>query len=643
MLIRTDISEAFWCDPSLTIPFQRAQVSISHDAPQPLAWLDRLLEGGITIPDGCEKPLTMLITGPPGSAKSTLAFELCYRWALRQNLLSLFISLEAETRSLIYKANQLGFADVNKTILHLPKDPERAEYAPDRPAVCVWGMENLREGGESFQEGDRGKRLADLVLEARVALSRWLLPSDGGRPAWLVDDHIYMGRAPYRTEMVAPSVVVVDSLNILEPSLQGDYFEQFLGIAPERTKIVIFVLNSSPANDAPKFWEYVCDIVIKLEYGSHQDYYIRTIEISKARHQQHISGKHQLKIYGKYEMPAKRSFTDGETYNRKLQRAHPYRTEGGIFIYPSIHYYLSLYKKLGPEAMMTESDVLPDSLSKILKLPQGRCSALIGRRGGHKSHLGYLNILNTIIERDDAGLIVSLRDDESMTENTLARILDQEFSAQKRLIFEQRRGQLEVLYYPPGYITPEEFFHRMFMSIHRLKALSARHRGLTLLFNSLDQLSARFPLCAKEQIFVPGIVETLTGEGITSIFIAVEESGQPLEQYGLLPMADLILSSQSYRLPFEDYYRHLDEWFCFGQKKKEYRSRLEAVMKEAQGSYRDVVILQVVRHAGGHPAGDKGILELVEDDSQVDRSLYPRAGLQFVPLSTKYGQGTLLR
>ena len=126
----------------------------------------------------------------------------------------------------------------------------------------------------------------------------------------------------------------------------------------------------------------------------------------------------------------------------------------------------------------------------------------------------------------------------------------------------ERENRFEVLYYHPGYITPEEFFHRMFLSVQRLKqhgGSQGSERKLTVLFNSLDQLSARFPLCARQEIFIPGIVECLTCEGVTSIFIAVDEKGQPLEQYGLLPMADLIISFTPQQFRFEDYASHMEQ------------------------------------------------------------------------------------
>ncbi len=177
----------------------------------------------------------------------------------------------------------------------------------------------------------------------------------------------------------------------------------------------------------------------------------------------------------------------------------------------------------------------------------------------------------------------------------------------------------------------------MFISIHRLKAANQGGK-IIILFNSLDQLSARFPLCAKQEIFVPGIIETLAGEGITGIFIAVEEPGQPVEQYGLLPMADLILSFQPHRFAFEDYYGHLNEKLHLSQTS----AQVSALREASRNTNKDLIVLQVVRHAGGHAAGDKGLLELIESEEDCKSSFYPKQGLHFVPLSARHDCGVPL-
>jgi hypothetical protein len=158
-----------------------------------------------------------------------------------------------------------------------------------------------------------------------------------------------------------------------------------------------------------------------------------------------------------------------------------------------------------------------------------------------------------------------------------------------------------------------------------------------VLFNSLDQLGSRFPLCAKEAIFIPGIIETLSAESITSIFIGVDEPGQPPEQYGLLSMADLILSFRQHRFDGGDYLGHLDQTLQFTKRLSE--TDLKEI-RNTLGSIITAVVVRVVRFSGGQAAGAGGILELV-DTNDVVYKLYQKEGLCFVPFSSLHKQGML--
>ena len=64
---------------------------------------------------------------------------------------------------------------------------------------------------------------------------------------------------------------------------------------------------------------------------------------------------------------------------------------------------------------------------------------------------------------------------------------------------------------------------------------------------------------AEETIFIPGMIETLNAENVTSIFIGVQEPGQPPEKYGLLSMADLIIKSNKKSFSRKDYIGHIIE------------------------------------------------------------------------------------
>ena len=74
------------------------------------------------------------------------------------------------------------------------------------------------------------------------------------------------------------------------------FFQSFVK-ACKATSLVIFVLNTGTENNEHKLWEYFSDIVIDLNHQYAHDYYVRTIEVVKARYQVHWWGKHRLKIY----------------------------------------------------------------------------------------------------------------------------------------------------------------------------------------------------------------------------------------------------------------------------------------------------------------------------------------------------------
>ena len=114
-------------------------------------------------------------------------------------------------------------------------------------------------------------------------------------------------------------------------------------------RLVIFILNTGTEDQQHKSWEYYSDIVMQLDHEYIHDYYVRTIEVVKARFQAHRWGKHQLKIYAnpKRDKPPKENADEKviQAYNTAMRRAHPYRSAGGVFIFPSIHSYLSVYKR----------------------------------------------------------------------------------------------------------------------------------------------------------------------------------------------------------------------------------------------------------------------------------------------------------
>jgi len=313
-------------------------------------------------------------------------------------------------------------------------------------------------------------------------------------------------------------------------------------------------------------WEHFADLVIHLSYDIVEDYMVRKLRIVKARYQDHADGEHRLKIN---PIPSSEEV--------EVHPMSPFIKAGGIFVFPSVHRYLSEARRSPTEKSRLAEKEKPRfedpiatpfaDLNRIIQgggFPPGCCTAIIGSRGGMKSHLAYYSLLKFLREHDDErALIVSLRDPVTAAKETLAQIFanqrGEDGNRLRKDVTSIKKGKsvldrflnsdrLEILFFWPGYISPEEFFHLVAVAIDR----ESQDKKVSLVVvNGLEQLSARFPLCAKEKMFVSGLVTLLSARGTTNIIVSggslilqPDFGGVPA---GLLQMADLILES-SFRL-----------------------------------------------------------------------------------------------
>ncbi|MEM8922733.1 MAG: hypothetical protein AAGD35_04455 [Actinomycetota bacterium] len=646
-----------------------------------------MLRGGLRLSPNKDRALTVLVTGPPGTGKSTLALELCHRWGSQgPGLSSLYITSESDNDSLQLKAAEYGWhKEGEQETKVLPRTEihysERfARWRPDEAGLFTWfqllvGTVTVWRGGdiERFpsrvrnylrrgplhalkRKQRRGQRLQNRLdrTEARLPYAR----PDGRierrrrRLKKKLGDHETSYKDLFQRRFkigIDPDVVVVDSLNTVEPSQQADLFRAFMHLIEADLKVIIVILEDrGDGFNQSASWAYISDVIIRMDSSESADnaYLTRSIEIVKARYQEHIWGRQRLKLY-----PCPPTPTRGTSQDDR-RRAHPYNVAGGVFIYPSIHYYLSNYKRspragVGRKYLKTGIGTLDDVLDG--GLPEARCTGLIGIRGGHKSHLSYETVLRNLTdERSGCGLVVSLRDSEEGCRGTLQRILNENESLcrgiQARLdtddttkLVDQliREELLEILYYPPGYVTPEEFFHRLYVTVVRLRSTNPGSRTVAL-FNSLDQLSSRFPLCAAEQVFVPGLVEMLSAEQVTSLFVAVEEEGQPPEQYGLLSMADALLRFSSELVERERWATWLyeagvtDTSGMSEARRKKARTDYNALIARSFPEKIQTVAMHIERYAGGQAAGKGGFFELI-NAAHPNLEPFDARGLVFAP------------
>jgi KaiC/GvpD/RAD55 family RecA-like ATPase len=602
---QTSISAACWCDPGADYEFRPALVEGVTRSPgsDQTAWFDELLEGGLQVPaDSASPPLTMLLTGLPGTGKSTLALELAYRMARGWGWNSLYISTEGYETAIVNHAESLGW---QRAIFDTP--PEIDSERRDHGSVVVKSVRRKEDLDVWMEQiGDqRGVRGA--LYSVASAL---------GYPAERY--------AAFEAETSGFQMIVFDNLNTF-PAEKERWFSA-LSKLDNGTSLVLTILDSPPTGGQADFWEYTSDNVLRLERDYSSRYMIRTIEIVKARYQKHAYGKHQLKILSRFQPPVPQ--------DRSLRlRDHPYREEGGIFVFPSMHFMLSRHNRMMP----TQAPVrIPTPLEEINAMLDGhdpnatgfvagQCVALRGRHGTHKSRLAHAIIVSRLIEnKASRALIISLRDSEASTVAQLNSMMLTENDT-KRDQFQRvlDTGRLEVAFFPPGFITPEEFFHRLQMSIARLRTMAPVATGATgppeilLIVNSLDLLESHFPLCAQHPIFVPAVIEFLGFEGVTSFFIATDSE----HDYGLQSMADPILEFKYVTMPMEDYARRL-------------AGKLNMQMDQAVSlrGERQLVELEVKRFAGGTSAGKRCYLDLVKASDKDALRFIPREGLYAFPL-----------
>lgn len=539
---------------------------------EPVCWFDSLLNGGIEIPAELQRykrrPLIWLVSGPPGTGKTTFVLEMCSR-----------LSAMFQPDILDEEGKKTKITSVY--------------YSCESPVAAI--KENIKSFGWPCEQDSI--TFVDEEKFKNVA-------TPGGFFSALLSKEFLMLHEPKK-----PQIVVIDSLNVLNTQVR--WGSRMVGEGPRRTAegpdsggdlnldagkcgvtytdidilrrientftgkcwIVVLIQNWEHDQDHDPSFAYLADIETRLMVRLRRNYLLNYIRIVKMRFQDHSRGEHLLKIY---PAPDSTKSLEGIPASGRVGLE---RNEGGVLIMPSIHRHLSALG--GVHAVFNAASDAPKrpagidvpiaGFSKIVPLgktangrsisgfPKHCCTALVGHRGAMKSHVAYATLINHLRSgRKNCGVMLSLRDDVEAAVNTLEQICMHQGVPAGCIRQWMRKSRLDIVYFAPGYLPPEEFMHRAVVSI---EGMANRHekpvrsdgvkdpdgRNVLCVLNGIDHLAARHPLCSEEHMFVPAIISYMTKSLVTSIVIAADDDKTALDESGLLPMAELLIRFETIR------------------------------------------------------------------------------------------------
>jgi KaiC/GvpD/RAD55 family RecA-like ATPase len=512
MVIRTFFSPVYYKQNlRLDSSENLKQLPIGHQRDgdnRPVCWLDSLMGGGIFLPESIAQrttnPLLWIVSGPPGTGKTTFVLQLCHLLATHPQpntqdfFNSFYCSVETGTDALKEHAEKLGWPSNSDLPIH-------------------------------FHDLSRN---TDFAMGQTQFLNSVSIPDN-------------------------PDIVVIDSLNALAQMPNWDAERAIRGLMSRlrgRARILILIQEWNQENAGDPSYAYTADIETRFYREKQDRYLLNRFEIVKMRFQEHARGPQLVKIYGAPRFGATRLLESAPAMDRNDLE----RKVGGLFILPSVHRHLSSISPFvyNDDARQTNT-YLPapvDNLDAILPgdgsantvrgIPSGHCTAFIGSRGAMKSHLAYLALLDALKKDSNmVAVMLSMRDDETAAMDTFRRIaMHHDIGAGVVDQFSET-SRLHVVYFPPGYLPPEEFMHRVVVAVDGMRARhpAREHMKLILLINGIDHLKARHPLCAAEPMFVTSLLSYLRLKRVTTIVTsALDHDG--FDDYGLLQMADLLIS-----------------------------------------------------------------------------------------------------
>ena len=460
--------------------------------PTQIDGLDDLLRDGFVLPYYQEESkqadpegLIILIKGFPGTGKTTLAMQLAggtCKWDAYINALS-----NHENMKTLIKQHQ------EVSIFSNEQNRSELEGLLTRLGIKNDKKINIEDCAIS--------KSSELPLNANPYTVEWALG---------VNEKI--------THLEKQRMVIIDGFNLLSSAdRENIQIEELIKELRKKTLITILIYDTE--GERKHHLDYITDMTISLREEiskTEPRYLLNYIKIDKGRFQSHVLGWHQYKILKK-----------------------------GIVIYPSLHYRSHKSGFLDDRLEESQQNILslspgdsaesvePDNsaLNCILGeeyIKKGSCTIILGARRTWKTLLS-LDFLRAGSKNGEKGLLVSLIDNQSTivgqrTELCKAFCLNQKTESD----FENCKSTLcyknvHLFHFRPGCITPSEFIYYLTKSIkyHKQKGKPIER----IVFWDMAQLEYRFPLFAKDTLFIPLLMDYLKHEHkISSLFMGASNA-----------------------------------------------------------------------------------------------------------------------
>jgi KaiC/GvpD/RAD55 family RecA-like ATPase/transcriptional regulator with XRE-family HTH domain len=459
--------------------------------------LDWLLDGGLILPTG-GTGLTALVKGKPGTGKTMLALQVAASFAAAGHLVT-YVTVEKETDLLLGKLKFAGYRESRENeVSIMTRNQWRFALVQD-----VMDIPSRDELTKLLRAGDHAfglmvitsipgvKALNRMRREFRAILERTGADSQQRR--------FY-------------TCFFIDSIDALLNSHHRKIYRELFDFTSKKSHFGLFISETSDERPDLTLRDYVVDMSFRLGYRIEAEgVKSRVLEIEKCRGQSVRLGEHLFEIGHGYGIAVKPSISSLlSVWSRRIRRYSQFEEESWSLATGEQGKELDLSACLAGD-VVTGSAIL-----------------LSGPPATHKLALG-LSFLAAGIAHEKGSqdsqalrkgcLLVSLREDQ----RSLERIIHTYDQLSPLLAGERDSSSinpcLEILYDPPTYLTPEGF---MDWIREALANLSARGKRISrVLINSLTQLRLNSPICEREPLLIPSLIELFKKESITSLFINV--------------------------------------------------------------------------------------------------------------------------